>query len=100
MMEEGLDKRNETFRRGMRPGMVVKTMSGGAGRTIDEVVNMENLRDINMRNFKDFFRVARYPITFVMREGVKIGSERNIDRRDVGIAKAHAKRRRLRESIS
>merc|ERR1719428_2778809 len=78
MMVESLDKNSDAFRRGMRPGMVVKTMSGGAGRRIDEVVSMENLRDINMRNFKDFFRVARYPITFVMREGVKLGTERNI----------------------
>merc|ERR1719428_623248 len=72
MVVESVDKDSEAFRSGMRPGMVLKAMSGGSGRKTDEFVHMENLRDINMRNFQDFFRLARYPTQFIMLENVKI----------------------------
>merc|ERR1719380_227889 len=36
------------------------------------VMVVESLRGINMRNFQDFFRLARYPITFKMLENVKL----------------------------
>jgi len=98
MVVESVEEGSEAFSRGMRPGMVVKTMVGGSGRRTDEVVNMESLRGINMRNFQDFFRLARYPITFKMLENVKLGSEDNEDLiafKDKRIARAHAKRREI-----
>merc|ERR1719191_2090055 len=98
MVVESVEEGSEAFRLGMRPGMVVKTMAGGSGRKTDEVVNMQSLRDINMRNFKDFFRLARYPITFKMLENVKLGAEDNEDLiafKDKRIARAHAKRREI-----
>jgi hypothetical protein len=95
MVLESVDKDSQAFRRGMRPGMVVKAMSGGSGRRADEMVNMDNLRDINMRNFQDFFRLARYPITFSMLENVKLGPEQSIDVKDRRIALAQAKRKEI-----
>jgi hypothetical protein len=90
MIVDSLDKDSQAFRRGMRPGMEVKTMSVSG-----EVVSMDNLRDISVQDFKFFFHSVRHPIIFVMREDVQIGSERNIDRSDVGIIGAHAKRKEI-----
>lgn len=86
---------SEAFRRGMRPGMIVKSLIGGSGRTQEEEWKMDKLRAINMRNFEDGIRLARYPITFVMLEGVKLGSESTISNEDRRIARAYERRKEI-----
>lgn len=94
---ESVAEDSEAYRSGMRPGMVVKTLIGGSGRHENEAWEMSKLRAINMRNFKDGIRLARYPITFVMLEGVKLGSEDMITNEDKRIAAAYARRKYIEE---
>jgi hypothetical protein len=88
---------SEAYRRGMRPGMVVKAMIGGSGRTQNEVCDMTKLRAINMRNFKDSIRLARYPMTFMILEGVKLGDESMITNEDRRISAAYERRKYIEE---
>lgn len=90
---------SEAFHLGMRPGMVVKEVIGGSGRTQDEVVSMEKLRGISMRNFKDSMRLARYPITFRMIEGVELGTAEFITPKDERIARSHELRKEIARTV-
>jgi hypothetical protein len=82
MMVESVAKESEAFRRGMRPNMVVKSMTSRSGRTQQEEWRMSRNSAINVRNnaihvqkFQDVVRHARYPILFEMLGGVKLVSE-------------------------
>jgi hypothetical protein len=97
MVVSGVPEDSEAYRSGIRPGMVVKTLIGGSGRTEDERQEMSKLRAINLRNFKDSIRLARYPITFAMLEGVKLGDESTISNEDRRIAAAYARRKEIEE---
>jgi len=58
---------------------------------------MDRLRAINKRNWHDAIRLARFPITFVMLEGVKLGPEDLITSEDKRIAMAHARRKEIEQ---
>jgi phosphoribosylcarboxyaminoimidazole (NCAIR) mutase len=97
MMVEQVAEGSDAYRLGIRPGMVVKAMAGGTGRTQQERFDMTKLRAINKRNFMDNMRLARYPIDFEMLEGVKLGTEADMTMADRRIATAYKRRKEIEQ---
>jgi hypothetical protein len=77
-----VSEESEAYRRGMRPGMVVKTLINSE----TDMYEMFTLKAalLSERTFVDEIRRARYPITFVMLEGVKMGSKSMFNPQELG----------------
>jgi hypothetical protein len=67
---ESVFEQGDAWERGMRPGMVVKALTGTNG---DERTQMWEVDDkVSLLYFRETIRLARYPIDFVMLEGVQL----------------------------
>merc|ERR1712048_547224 len=97
MMVESVKADSEAFRRGVRPKMVLRSIVGGSGRHENEEWKMDNLRSINTRLFEDAIRLARFPLTLTMTQGVKFGSEESISPKDRRISMAYERRKFIEE---
>jgi hypothetical protein len=75
MVVESVERNSEAWQRGMRPKMVMKSMTSRSGRIQQGEWKMSRSRAINVRNFQDSILESRYPIEFQMLEGVKLASE-------------------------
>jgi hypothetical protein len=86
MAVEGLAKESEAYSRGMRPGMIVKTMIEESGRQQDE----SNLAAMSMQEFQAIISSAHGPTVFVMLESAKASSAARITEEHKHSAAAHA----------
>merc|ERR1719343_644927 len=65
-----VDENGEAYARGLRPNMVIKAMTGTNG---DERTQMWELDEkVSLFYIKESIRLARYPLDFVLLEGVQL----------------------------
>jgi hypothetical protein len=81
-----LKEDSEAYRRGMRPGMVVKALVGGFGKSENEVWEVTPMRVecLDIVAFADTVRRGSYPVTYVMEKGGVLGSTSTNDQNDLG----------------
>merc|ERR1719356_233514 len=65
-----VDENGDAYARGLRPNMVVKAMTGTNGNERDQMWELDEM--VSLFYIKETIRLARYPMDFILLEGVQL----------------------------